>query len=34
MATQKLTKSELKFLNKYSEGWLDKYKDAWHLINE
>ena len=29
-----LTKSELKVLNKYSEGWLDKYKDAWHLIGK
>tara|TARA_Y100001935_G_scaffold108961_1_gene90447 strand:+ start:64 stop:612 length:549 start_codon:yes stop_codon:yes gene_type:complete len=29
-----LNKQELTFLNKYSNGWLDEYKDAWHLIKE
>ncbi len=27
-----LNKSDLVFLKKYSEGWIDKYKEAWHLI--
>ena len=29
-----LTKSELEFLNKYSDGWLVRYRDAWHLIGD
>jgi hypothetical protein len=29
-----LTKEEIKFLEEYSSGWMDKYKDAWHLINK
>jgi len=31
-ATAHLTKSELEFLDKYSEGWLDQYRDAWYLL--
>ena len=27
-----LNTEEIEFLAKYSEGWLNKYKDAWHLI--
>tara|TARA_Y100001970_G_scaffold196847_1_gene239410 strand:- start:1942 stop:2490 length:549 start_codon:yes stop_codon:yes gene_type:complete len=29
-----LSKSEIEFLKIYSDGWLDKYKDAWHLIGK
>jgi len=28
-----LKKEEIKFLEEYSSGWMNKYKDAWHLIN-
>ena len=27
-----LTKDELKFIESHSEGWMEKYKNAWHLI--
>ena len=27
-----LNTEELKFLNDYSLGWMDKYKDNWSLI--
>jgi hypothetical protein len=29
-----LNKEEIKFIEEYSSGWMDKYKDAWHLINK
>jgi hypothetical protein len=29
-----LNKEEIKFIKEYSPGWMDKYKDAWHLINK
>jgi len=27
-----LSKDEVEFINQHSQGWLDKYKDAWHII--
>ena len=27
-----LNKEEINFISSYSDGWLKKYKDAWHLI--
>ena len=27
-----LDKSELKFINNHSDGWIEKYRDAWHLL--
>ena len=27
-----LNTDEIEFLANYSEGWLNKYKDAWNLI--
>jgi hypothetical protein len=29
-----LNKEEIKFIEEYSSGWMDKYRDAWHLINK
>jgi hypothetical protein len=28
-----LNKEEIKFIDDYSLGWMDKYKEAWHLID-
>jgi len=27
-----LNKNEITFLEKYSQGWLNEYKNAWHLL--
>lgn len=29
-----LSKSDMEFLKEFSEGWLDKFKDAWHLLKK
>ena len=29
-----LNKEETKFLEEHSSGWINKYKDAWNLINK
>ena len=29
-----LNKTELKFLDEYSDGWINKYKNAWQLIGK
>jgi len=31
---QYLNKEEINFFKEYTSGWMDKYKDAWHLINK
>lgn len=27
-----LTKTEVEFINEYSEGWINQFKNAWHLL--
>ena len=33
-ASEYLTKEEIEFLEKYSEGWLNQHRDAWHLLED
>ena len=28
-----LTKKDLSIVNKYKKDWIEKYRDAWHLID-
>ena len=29
-----LTKTELEFLNEYSDGWMDQYLDNWKILDK